>query len=146
MSQLKFKHPGDGRCPYIDVPGGRYFIQSKSAILLDVHVLWFQRLSGGWLRDTGQTDEFKAKKVASELIELGAYLWWERYASGWTFKRDEWRYYLYRAHAYPYHWLLRRGYDEELVMTQGVESYREFVAQCEEYVNERHGQCSLWEV
>lgn len=76
----------------------------------------------------------------------GAYLWWERYASGWTFKRDEWRYYLYRAHAYPYHWLLRRGYDDEDVLVQGVESYREFVAQCEEYVNERNGQCSLWEV
>lgn len=91
-------------------------------------------------------DDSKAKKVASELIEPGAYLWWERYAGGWTFKLDEWRYYLYRAHAYPYHWLLRCGYDEELVMIQGVESYREFVAQCEEYVNERHGQCSLWEV
>ena len=86
-------------------------------------------------------------KFAGRGLDKGTilYLWWDRYAGGWTFKCDEWRYYLYRAHAYPYHWLLRRGYDEERVMTQGVESYREFVAQCEEYVNERHGQCSLWE-
>lgn len=148
MSRLKFKHPGDGRCPCIEVESGKYFIQDRSLDgMPEEHKLFFVP-AGGWRHDTGQTDFWTAMRTASKIMSGGEdyELWWDVYSSGYTIKgEDGKRYYLYQyGLEWPRHWWLRCCYDEAEVLVQGGESYREFVAQCEEYVNERHGQCCLW--
>lgn len=136
MSGLKFKRPGDGRCPCIEVPEGQFFIQDSAM----GYKLKFHR-KGGWLRDTGQTDEIKAQKAASEIITPGESIWWSWNGVGYTAEHEGWRYYLFEHGAgWPRRWFLRKCRDVTEVMAQGTESYLDFVQECEAYVNEQIGE------
>lgn len=142
---MKFKQPGQGFCPQIEVPEGKYWISSRSARLLEEHALFFRK-KDVFLKDTGETDEYKARDVALKMIDQAGEVKWHWDSCAWVAEDGALRYYLIQGRKWPRNWFLRCCYDEEIVMVQGQESYADFVLECEEYVNEEHGQCSLWGV
>lgn len=144
---LKFKQR-DGRCPSVETPDGNYILREKGTSR--EYALYFvpKGFQEWTLNATDVIDaERKTRKYTGQ--KKGDIFWWKPCtANSWEHQEDDVTWFLSReGRFHENRWRLVKTMNEREKLVQGMwQTYREFVKECEAYINRMYGneQISLF--